>query len=122
MQKAIDINADLGEGCGFDNRIMPLISSCNIACGGHFGDEDSITEALQLAKKHKVKVGAHPSYPDRENFGRKILKISKEKLKDSLLTQLRLIQSICDKNEIELNHVILHGALYKFDTIEKEVS
>ncbi len=122
MQKAIDINADLGEGYSFDDRIMPLISSCNIACGGHFGDEKSITEALYLAKKRKVKVGAHPSYPDKEYFGRRILKISREELKASLLTQLRLIQSLCEKNKIELNHIKLHGALYNFAAIDEEVS
>lgn len=122
MQKAIDINADLGEGYGFDERIMPLITSCNIACGGHFGDEKSITDALYLAKKNKVKVGAHPSYPDRENFGRKILKTSGQELIDSLLSQLRLMDSLCKKNDVALNHVKLHGALYNVAAIDEEVS
>ena len=71
----IDINADLGEGAGYDAELMPLISSCSIACGGHFGDENSMRSALQLAKKHDVKVGAHPSFPDTDHFGRKVLTI-----------------------------------------------
>tara|TARA_R110000850_G_scaffold150497_1_gene273175 strand:- start:67435 stop:68169 length:735 start_codon:yes stop_codon:yes gene_type:complete len=122
MQKAIDINADLGEGYCHDDSIMPLISSCNIACGGHYGDENSIIKALHLAKKYKVKVGAHPSYPDREGFGRKTLNISGQELIDSLLSQLRLMDSLCEKNDVVLNHVKLHGALYNVATIDEEVS
>lgn len=122
MQKTIDINADLGEGFGFDDRLMPLITSCNIACGGHYGDEKSMTETLHLAKKYTVKVGAHPSYPDKENFGRKILKTSRHELLDSLLSQLRLMNSLCQKNSIALNHMKLHGALYNVAAIDPDVS
>lgn len=122
MQKTIDINADLGEGFGFDENIMPLISSCNIACGGHYGDEQSIIRALHLAKKYKVKVGAHPSYPDLENFGRKIMKIPLPELIDSLLSQLRLMQTLCKENNITLHHIKLHGALYNVAAIDEKVA
>ncbi|MCB0486099.1 MAG: LamB/YcsF family protein, partial [Flavobacteriaceae bacterium] len=73
---SIDINCDLGEGIGNDALLMPLLSSCNIACGGHTGDEKSMKETIKLALEHGVKIGAHPSYPDRENFGRKEIDIT----------------------------------------------
>ncbi|MEM9838655.1 MAG: LamB/YcsF family protein, partial [Pseudomonadota bacterium] len=66
MTHTIDLNADLGEGCGADEALMPHITSCNIACGGHAGDEATMAEAISLAQRHNVSVGAHPSYPDRE--------------------------------------------------------
>ena len=66
----IDLNCDLGEGMESDATLMSHISSCNIACGGHYGDENSIARTLQLALKHNVKAGAHPSFEDHENFGR----------------------------------------------------
>ncbi|MBT8255980.1 MAG: LamB/YcsF family protein, partial [Bacteroidia bacterium] len=76
LQK-IDINADLGEGKGNDDRLMPWLNSCSIACGGHYGNEESMVTAVRLAKKFHVKVGAHPSFPDRDNFGRTIITLSK---------------------------------------------
>ncbi len=72
-----DLNCDLGEGIGNDHKIMPWITSCNIACGGHFGNIKTISETISLAKKHNVRVGAHPSYYDHKNFVRKkFLKMS----------------------------------------------
>lgn len=108
----MDINADLGEGAGNDENIMPYISSCNIACGGHFGDRKSIRSTIQLAQKHKVKVGAHWSFPDRENFGRKPLDISADELTDSLHEQLKLFLQVCDEEGVKMNHIKAHGALY----------
>ena len=67
-----DLNCDLGEGVGNDFKIMPWITSCNIACGGHFGDRNTISETISLAKKHNVRVGAHPSYYDHQNFSNEI--------------------------------------------------
>ncbi|MEM9054740.1 MAG: LamB/YcsF family protein, partial [Pseudomonadota bacterium] len=63
MSESIDLNADLGEGCAFDSELMAIVSSCNIACGGHAGDDDSMYTALRLAKQHGVAAGAHPSFP-----------------------------------------------------------
>src|SRR3954467_12301205 len=66
----IDLNCDLGEGCPYDAELMPLITSANVACGFHAGDPSIALTALRLADQHKVRVGAHPSFPDRESFGR----------------------------------------------------
>ena len=72
----IDINCDLGEGLDNEHIIMPLISSCNISCGAHAGSIEIMDKVIQLAVQHKVKIGAHPSFPDKQNFGRKVLDIS----------------------------------------------
>ena len=80
----IDLSADLGEGSPGEDEIWPLITSANIACGGHIGDEQSMREAARRARKHNVRFGAHPSYPDRDNFGRKSLSISPDDLRASL--------------------------------------
>lgn len=112
MAKQIDINCDLGEGANNDELLMPYISSCNIACGGHFGDKESMINTIKLAKIHQVKIGAHPSFPDRENFGRQIMKIDNESLKASLYDQIIQFKEICSEEEVELNHIKLHGALY----------
>lgn len=110
----IDINADLGEGIGNDEQIMPLISSCSIACGGHFGNKESIKNTIQLAKKYRVKIGAHPSFPDRDNFGRKLLTLTKRKLQETISAQLNLFLEVCHSEDIEMHHVKLHGALYNY--------
>lgn len=112
IEHIIDINCDLGEGIGNDPLIMPFISSCSIACGGHFGNEDTIRTAIQLAKKHRVKVGAHPSFLDQENFGRKILKLKNNELSEDIFQQILFFQSICETEDIKINHIKLHGALY----------
>jgi 5-oxoprolinase (ATP-hydrolysing) subunit A len=92
----IDISADLGEGSPGEAEIWPLITSANVACGGHIGDEDSMREA-----------GAHPSYPDREHFGRKSLDMASDALRDSLIAQLSALNAIA-----HVEHVKPHGALY----------
>ncbi len=108
----MDINCDLGEGAGNDEKIMPYITSCNIACGGHAGDELTVARTLRLAKKYSVKAGAHPSFPDRENFGRKLIKIDKKELEKALLSQIFMIGKIAKKEGVKLHHLKLHGALY----------
>lgn len=95
-----------------DAALMPYISSCNIACGGHFGSTTTMREAVRLAKLHNVKVGAHPSYPDRENFGRKSMSISSEELTSSICEQISDFLSVCNELEVFPNHIKLHGALY----------
>lgn len=114
MSVTIDLNSDLGEleDRSLDAAIMPFISSCNIACGGHAGDEDSITRTVELAAKYHVAIGAHPSFPDRENFGREVIQMEPEKLQDSLQEQIALVQSITKQNGMSLHHVKPHGALY----------
>ncbi|MDT0607737.1 5-oxoprolinase subunit PxpA [Croceitalea rosinachiae] len=108
----IDINCDVGEGIGNEAELLPLISSCNIACGGHAGDEITMQEVMQLAKQNDVKVGAHPSYPDKENFGRKTLNIANEELKKSIKNQLDVFIKILEEAQLPLHHIKPHGALY----------
>lgn len=108
----IDLNADLGEGEPNDAALMPLVSSCNIACGGHAGDASSMRETLVLAKQHNVAAGAHPSYPDREGFGRKSLGMAHDHLRATLGKQIDMLKSIADDVGIHLKHLKPHGALY----------
>ena len=108
----IDINCDVGEGVGNEEELFPLISSCNIACGGHAGSKETIQLCLELAKKYDVKVGAHPSYPDRENFGRVSLNLFDDELILSIKQQMQLFTSICSQMDVELHHIKPHGALY----------
>jgi UPF0271 protein len=118
----LDINCDLGEGYEHDSAIMPLIQSCNIACGGHAGDEKTIRRTIRLAKKNGVKIGAHPSYPDRENFGRKKMDISSEKLSESLLEQIDLFAEIARQENTPFHHIKLHGALYNEACQDQEMA
>ncbi|MEO1251833.1 MAG: 5-oxoprolinase subunit PxpA [Pseudomonadota bacterium] len=107
----IDLNADLGEGCD-DAAIMASISSANIACGGHTGDAASMREALLLAGEHSVAAGAHPSYPDRDGFGRRPCEIDAGALKSSLTRQVETLLSIAEDVGVQITHVKPHGALY----------
>ena len=120
--KQVNINADLGEGAGQDDKLMPLLSSCNIACGGHTGDEDSIAKTIELAKRYDVKIGAHPSYPDREHFGRKRPEIDDEALEDSLTQQLERFYRIAKQLDVEVHHIKAHGALYNDAAKDKAVA
>ncbi len=106
------LNADLGEGSHHDALIMPHLCYCNIACGGHTGDAQSMTNAILLAQKYEVKIGAHPSYPDPENFGRAAMDIPYGDLSDSLIKQLRKFKEVADTMNAEVHHVKAHGALY----------
>ncbi|MEG3659776.1 5-oxoprolinase subunit PxpA [Arenibacter palladensis] len=109
---SIDINCDIGEGVGNEAQLLPLITSCNIACGGHAGDADTMMQIASMAKEHKVLVGAHPSYPDRENFGRTSIKMPKVELKKSILSQIEDLNIVLKSLGIPLNHIKPHGALY----------
>ncbi|MFQ3341123.1 MAG: UPF0271 protein [Flavobacteriaceae bacterium] len=109
MDRGFHINADVGEGFGIEAEIIPLIDSCNIACGGHAGTEEEIINTSILAQKHSVKIGAHPSYPDRMNFGRISLNIRPDELYESLKKQLKVLLNNIPSS---LNHVKAHGALY----------
>ncbi len=108
----IDINCDVGEGIGNEADIFTLISSCSIACGGHAGDIESMKKVVDLAKLHKVKIGAHPSYPDKSNFGRVSLQMNAKELTNSIQTQVESLKSISESMGIQLKHIKPHGALY----------
>ncbi|WP_298897309.1 5-oxoprolinase subunit PxpA [uncultured Psychroserpens sp.] len=118
----VDINCDLGEGIGNEDLLMPLISSCNIACGGHAGDKATMSFVADLARKFKVKIGAHPSFPDRDNFGRKEMNMSDEALYNTLYDQIKSLKRILDKKQLSLHHVKPHGALYNRVSANKEVA
>ena len=114
----VKINSDLGEGTGIEKDIMPYLTSCSIACGGHTGDKSTMQNTILIAKKHSVKVGAHTSYPDKENFGRKKISISKSDLISSLKNQINELNEICNAHSITLDHIKLHGALYNFSVVD----
>ena len=112
MNLSVDLNADLGEGSGGDAELFELISSANIATGFHAGDSDTMHVAIATAKKHGVAVGAHPSFFDRENFGRKELTIPADEVFDGVAYQLGIFEAIASALDVQPNHVKPHGALY----------
>lgn len=118
----IDINCDVGEGMGNESDIFPLISSCSIACGGHAGDTESMEKMVELAKRHKVKIGAHPSYPDKSNFGRISLQMNAKELTDSIQTQVESLKFISERLGVQLHHIKPHGALYNDIAKDKKLA
>ena len=118
----IDINCDVGEGMINEHLLMPYISSCNIACGGHFGDAISIDKTINLAIENNVLIGAHPSFPDKENFGRKVMNISKEELHNSIKDQLNLFLERLSKFNQSLHHIKPHGALYNLISVDEKLA
>ncbi|AMR76560.1 5-oxoprolinase subunit PxpA [Cupriavidus nantongensis] len=108
----IDLNADLGEGCGNDEALLALISSANIACGWHAGDAATMVQTVKWALAHGVAIGAHPSYPDRENFGRTEMQRDPEHVYADVLYQIGALAAIVRAQGGVLHHVKPHGALY----------
>ncbi len=108
----MDINIDVGEGVGNESKLMPYVSSCNIACGGHAGSSQTMRKVVRLAKKHNVKIGAHPSFPDKENFGRKPMDMACVALFNSLKEQIYSLKTILEEENVLLHHIKPHGALY----------
>ena len=114
---SIDINSDLGE---FRNEkqltnelnILNYISSCSIACGGHVGDVNSIKTIIEACKKHSIAIGPHPSYPDKEGFGRRMIDIESKDLENSIRDQINLFLKVADSLSMPVRHVKLHGRLY----------
>ena len=108
----INLNCDLGEGLNNEAQLMPYLDACNIACGGHAGDEATMRQIVKLAKSHNVKIGAHPSFPNKENFGRQIMKIEAADLKASLILQIQSLLDIIASENTKMHHIKPHGALY----------
>lgn len=107
------LNCDLGEKVhDNDALIMPYIDQANIACGLHASDPSTIAQTIALAVKHKVTIGAHPSYPDREHFGRRSLSFSKQAINQIMHYQLAAFEALCKLQEAEFSYVKPHGALY----------
>ena len=95
-----------------DEDIMPLVDMCNIACGGHAGTKQIIQKTIELAITNNVRIGAHPSFEDRPNFGRKYMPLSKSELNTSITKQIEFFLSICSSQKVSVHHVKAHGALY----------
>lgn len=112
MPRPIDLNSDLGEGMATDAEMMESVSSANVACGAHAGDDATMARTILLAKEHGVVVGAHPSYPDRENFGRTALAMDDDDLARSLVEQIERLAAVTLPAGLRLRHVKAHGALY----------
>ena len=117
-----DLNCDMGEGMKNDALIMPYISSANIACGFHAGNGETISRTIELALQHQVKIGAHPSFRDKENFGRKEMFISPDKLYALMIEQLIRIDLIAKGKGAVLHHVKPHGALYNMAARDKAMA
>lgn len=108
----IDLNSDLGEGAAFDAQIIPLITSANIACGFHAGSSEIMDETIALCKSAGVSAGAHPGYPDKENFGRTNMDVTPKQVYDFTLYQLGALDAIAKAQGKKLEHVKAHGAMY----------
>ncbi len=123
----IDLNCDLGESygrfsIGNDSEIMPFISSCNIACGYHGGDPLTIKKTIALALKHQVKIGAHPSLPDLQGFGRRNMYVPSEELLAMMQYQIGAMKSMVEMQGGQLHHVKPHGALYNMAADDPDIA
>ena len=124
----MDINSDMGElnhllADGTYEKLMSHVTSINLACGGHAGDEEMMAAMVVMAKDKGVKIGAHPSYPDKENFGREEMEdIDPNELLDSIRDQIEKLVDISSEHEMELTHVKPHGALYNLAVNNEEIS
>ncbi|WP_321489646.1 5-oxoprolinase subunit PxpA [uncultured Hyphomonas sp.] len=117
MSKSTCLNADVGElpgdeGRALDRAILDVVTRCSIACGGHAGDDESMTATMRAADARGVLIGAHPSYPDRAGFGRSRINISDADLELSLLSQVRRLKAIGRERGVPLVHLKPHGSLY----------
>lgn len=108
----VDLNADLGEGCTSDAELLTLVSSANIACGFHAGDAQTMQACVRGALKNGVAIGAHPSFPDRENFGRTAMNLPPETVYAQMLYQIGALEAIARAEGGQLRHVKPHGMLY----------
>jgi UPF0271 protein len=120
--RSIDINCDLGEGAGCDAAVMPLITSASVACGFHAGDPTLMYETLVAARLHGVRVGAHPSYPDREHFGRRELKHPPAAILKDCVYQIAGLAGLARAAGTVLSYVKPHGALYNAACREEAIA
>ncbi len=118
----VDLNCDLGEGMLNDALLIPLISSANIACGVHAGDESTMKQTIEWCLQHGVAIGAHPSWPDREQFGRREMQLPEQQLFDCITEQIHRLQMIAASFNIQLQHVKPHGALYNQSAKEEHIA
>lgn len=127
MEQTIDLNADVGERPealrdGSEEALIRLVSSANIACGGHAGDEETMAQGIRLCMKYGVAVGAHPSYPDRARFGRERLSLSPEAIQAAVFDQVKTLGEKAKRLGAEVRHVKPHGALYNTASHDRAVA
>ena len=120
--RSIDLNSDLGEGAGHDPEIMRFVTSANIACGAHAGDERTMRETVELALRNGVSIGAHPGYPDRANFGRLPMRMDALALIEEVAAQVRALADIAATAGARLNHVKAHGAMYNQAERDRDIA
>ena len=123
----IDLNCDLGESFGnykieSDEKIIPLISSANVACGYHAGDPLVMKKTVELVKKNKISIGAHPGFPDLMGFGRREMKVSYDEVKSYVLYQLGALDAFNRAQGLKMQHVKPHGALYNMAAKNRNIS
>lgn len=121
------VNCDMGEGYGLyqigdDAGLMPHIHVANVACGFHASDFNHMRNTVRLAKGHGVKVGAHPSLPDRQGFGRREMKIGRDELANCLIYQIGALKGFLDAEGLELNHIKPHGSLYGMAARQEDIA
>ncbi|PJF47468.1 MAG: hypothetical protein CUN48_08420 [Candidatus Thermofonsia Clade 3 bacterium] len=116
------LNCDCGEGMADDAAILSHITAANIACGGHAGNNDSMRTALQLCKRFGVSAGAHPSYPDRVGFGRRVLPMTPAEIVVAVREQMQALSAIASEEGVPLTHVKPHGALYNQAAAHREIA
>lgn len=120
--ETIDLNCDMGEGMLTDADIMPFISSANIACGYHAGDEDTMKRTIDLCLHYNVTIGAHPGFQDKENFGRFNQQLTDQELYNTISEQLHILLNFCKEVGAKLHHVKPHGALYNMAAKNQHMS
>lgn len=123
----VDLNCDLGESfgnytIGNDNNIIPVITSANIACGFHAGDENVMYQTIKLVKKNNIGIGAHPGLPDLQGFGRRNMDLSPSEIYNLVVYQLGALSAFCQTQNVKLNHVKPHGALYQMGARDSEIA
>ncbi|PTJ02496.1 LamB/YcsF family protein [Staphylococcus simulans] len=123
----IDLNCDLGEAFGNysfggDHQIIPLITSANIACGFHAGDENVMYETVKLAKENGVGIGAHPGFHDIQGFGRRNMDLTPDEIYTLVAYQIGALSAFCRIHDVKINHVKPHGALYNMGAREKDIA
>jgi 5-oxoprolinase (ATP-hydrolysing) subunit A len=122
MKLIVDLNSDLGEGAGFDENLLELVTSANIACGFHVGDPASILRSIRDAKERNVSVGAHPSFADRENFGRTEHILEPVEIFSQVIYQLGAFGALATAAGARMNHVKPHGALYNMAARDEKIA
>ena len=117
-----DLNCDMGEGMPTDEAIMPFITSANIACGYHAGDETTMQQTIDLAIKYKVAIGAHPGFDDKANFGRTEMQLTSTEIYQLVFKQVQALRNMCVESKVSLHHVKPHGALYNMAAKNTEMA